>query len=112
MEIDMKHCHHPVNFYLKPHIDPKDYGFEYKESEYGNYWYLKIGTQSSAIDIEELTRKIHCNGISSGLMAVLLRIAEKGGIDIEDSNDPKTYRMNLSREEYLAVQAMRGHPKQ
>lgn len=106
--------HMTVNFYLHPKIDPKDYGFEECEDSHSRerYWYLKFGYQSSAIIIDGITRKIHCNGVSSKCMAVLFKIAEQGGIEIEDDDAPKRIRMSLTEEEYLKVQEMRNHPKE
>ena len=101
----------PVNFYLANHINPLEWGFEERERSTDSYWYLSLPNQNSAIYIEKTTRKIHCNGVSSKLLATLFRIAAKNGIEIEDpENGEKRVRMSLTTEEYEAVQAMRNHP--
>lgn len=102
--------HQPVNFYLAWHINPTDWGFEEIGRSNDAYWRFSIPGQNSALWIEKTTRKIHCNGASSKLLAVLFKIAEKGGIEIEDSEDTRRFRVSLTEEEYRAVEAMRNHP--
>jgi len=98
----------PVEFYLKHHINPEDYGFVKKDG----YWILRFDNQRSAVDIDFRTRRIHCNGVSSALLAVLFHIAEDGGIDIDDGSEPRKFRMNLTAEEVAMVTEMRERPKE
>lgn len=100
--------HMAAYFYLKPGIDPKDYGFKQEKG----YWTLQYNRQSSLVAIDMTTRKINCNGVSSKCLAVLFRIAENGGIEIEEESEekPRKHRMSLTEAEARVIQAMRGHP--
>ena len=95
-----------VNFYLSPFLKPEEYGFV----DRGEEWCYRYGHQGSCVAIDKVTRRIRCNGVSSKCLAVLFRIAAKGGIEIEEDGEGRQYRMNLTAEEVKAIEAMRGHP--
>lgn len=70
--------HRPYDFYFKVGADPIQYGFV----EEPDGFRFQYEGQNSRLFIDAKTRKIHCNGISSALMAILVHMASDGNVDV------------------------------
>jgi len=99
-----------VSIYLKSGIDPAKYGFAKTES---GWWEWKASALRSGLLIEPASRKVspYC-GYCSANVAVIVRMAEDHALEIDESDDERPYIMRLTREEALAIEQMRGHPKE
>lgn len=99
-----------VGIYVKGDVDLTKYGFE---KSAGGWSWKGDGHLRSGIFVEDFSLKVTpiC-GYSSPGIAVLLRIAADQGIIIDDAADDRNVLMRLTKEEALAIEKMRGHPKE
>ena len=100
-----------IGIYVKLTTDPTKYGFAPSDDGLGfmrRYKGCRAGLYIDG-DTGRLTPYL---GYTSQSVATIIRMAEDKALEIDDSSDEGKQIMRLTREEVIAIEKMRGHPKE